>query len=192
MYRLAANGEMLPPCGVPVSLRVHAPSSSTPAANHCWISRTTRLSPIRRSTNRMSCECSSGPKKSRRSASSTQFTRFCPIAWSRAASALRVTLHAADWFANFALNLFAHLSRPPGLLQLVQLPPRPADFRCAPYPVARDRARRPPSANRSFRPGGGRCHVGSGAGERAQPWRGRRCSRADSECRGRYTARALR
>src|SRR6202165_3348581 len=87
MYRLAARGEMLPPCGVPVSLRVHVPSSSTPAANHWRISRTTRLSPIRCSTNRMSQSCSSDPKKSRRSASSTHFTRLLSIAWSRALSA---------------------------------------------------------------------------------------------------------
>src|SRR5260370_33892859 len=62
---------MLPPCSVPVPLRVHFPSSSTPAANQRLISRTTRSSPIRRSTNATSFAWSSDPKKLRRSASST-------------------------------------------------------------------------------------------------------------------------
>src|SRR5438034_9494374 len=38
---------MLPPWGVPLSLHVRVPSSSTPAFSHFWISRTTRRSATR-------------------------------------------------------------------------------------------------------------------------------------------------
>jgi hypothetical protein len=41
----------LPPWGVPSSTRIRFPSSSTPAFNHFWMSRTTRRSATRCSTN---------------------------------------------------------------------------------------------------------------------------------------------
>ncbi len=47
-------GETEAPCGTPSSNAVHDPSSMTPAANHLLISRRTRLSAIRCSTNRSS------------------------------------------------------------------------------------------------------------------------------------------
>src|ERR1700682_4201105 len=47
----AINGDALPPCGVPSSARVRFPSSNTPAFSHFWMSRTTRWSAIRCSTN---------------------------------------------------------------------------------------------------------------------------------------------
>ncbi len=65
---------MLPPWGVPSSLHVRVPSSSTPALSHFWISRTTRRSAIRCSTNFTSHPWSMASKNPRMSASSTQFT----------------------------------------------------------------------------------------------------------------------
>src|SRR5438132_9185151 len=85
---------MLPPCAVPLSLGVHAPSSSTPAANQRWISRTTRLSPMRCSTNRTRSPWLSDPKKSRRSASSTQLIGFFISPWSQRCQRL---MGAAPW-----------------------------------------------------------------------------------------------
>ena len=45
------RGVIPPPCGVPFSLCVVSPPSSTPALSHFWMSRTTRRSVIRCSTN---------------------------------------------------------------------------------------------------------------------------------------------
>jgi hypothetical protein len=70
------SGLMLPPWTVPTSLRVRSPSSSTPAFNHFWMSRTTRRWPTRCSTNLTSHPCSRVSKKLWMSASSTQFTFF--------------------------------------------------------------------------------------------------------------------
>ena len=65
---------MLPPWTVPTSLVVRVPSSSTPAFNHFWMSRTTRRSAIRCSTNFTSHSWESPSKKPLMSRSSTQFT----------------------------------------------------------------------------------------------------------------------
>jgi hypothetical protein len=62
--------------GRPPSTRIRFPSSSTPALSHFWISRTTRRSAIRCSTNFTSHSCESASKKPRMSQSSTQFTFF--------------------------------------------------------------------------------------------------------------------
>src|SRR5439155_572619 len=70
---------MLPPCTVPTSLRVRVPSSSTPAFSHFWMSRTTRRSATRCSTNFPSHPWSRVSKNPRISASSTQFTLFVVI-----------------------------------------------------------------------------------------------------------------
>ena len=40
----ASNGEITEPCGVPVSVSFHLPSSITPTFNHFWISR--RMRPV--------------------------------------------------------------------------------------------------------------------------------------------------
>src|SRR5215831_17345249 len=45
------GGEMTPPCGVPSSTASHFPCSIAPAFSHFWMSRMTRGSPIRCSTN---------------------------------------------------------------------------------------------------------------------------------------------
>ena len=42
---------LLAPCGAPSSVADHDPSSITPAFSHFWMSRRTRLSAIRCSTN---------------------------------------------------------------------------------------------------------------------------------------------
>ena len=63
-------GASLPP------LHVRFPSSSTPAFSHFWMSRTTRRSAIRCSTNFTSHSWAIASKKPRMSRSSTQFTFF--------------------------------------------------------------------------------------------------------------------
>src|SRR5271166_2863156 len=50
----ASNGEITAPCGVPTSPGVTSPSSATPAFSHLRISRSTRRSATRCSTNRIS------------------------------------------------------------------------------------------------------------------------------------------
>src|SRR6266566_749848 len=59
----ASSGEALPPCGVPCSTCIRCPSSSTPAFSHFWMSRTTRRSAIRCSTNLTSHPWSMESKK---------------------------------------------------------------------------------------------------------------------------------
>src|SRR5258705_11254184 len=48
---LARSGEITAPCGVPVSVSDHFPSSITPALSHFWIRRRMRWSATRCSTN---------------------------------------------------------------------------------------------------------------------------------------------
>src|SRR3981189_1876742 len=48
---LARSGEITDPCGVPVSVSDHFPSSITPALSHFWIRRRMRWSATRCSTN---------------------------------------------------------------------------------------------------------------------------------------------
>src|SRR6266436_2035351 len=51
---LASVGEITDPCGVPVFVSDHLPSSITPALSHFWISRRIRGSATRCSTNLIS------------------------------------------------------------------------------------------------------------------------------------------
>jgi hypothetical protein len=46
-----SNGEMTPPCGVPVAVDRTSPSSITPASSHFRISLSTRRSETRRATS---------------------------------------------------------------------------------------------------------------------------------------------
>ena len=59
---LDSNGEITPPCGVPLSIVVSLPSSITPAASHCRSSLSTRRSEMRRSTSFISLSWSMLPK----------------------------------------------------------------------------------------------------------------------------------
>jgi hypothetical protein len=81
------GGVTVAPCGDPLSLADHAPSSTTPALSHRWIRRRTRRSAIRCSRNLTSHKCSRLVKKSRMSASSTQFTFLRSIPTTSASSA---------------------------------------------------------------------------------------------------------
>src|ERR1700758_710128 len=50
----ARSGEITEPCGLPVFVFDHSPSSITPALSHFWISRRMRRSATRCSTNLIS------------------------------------------------------------------------------------------------------------------------------------------
>ena len=84
----ARIGETLEPCGVPRRVSRHSPSSMTPAPSHLEISRMTRRSPIRCSTNFISQPRSNWSKKARMSASAILPTlrRSTPYASAPAAS----------------------------------------------------------------------------------------------------------
>src|SRR3984957_15346248 len=69
---------MTAPCGVPSTVSIFRPSSSTPAANHLRISLTIRRSPIRCSINRISHAWLIVSKNDRISASRTQLIRRFP------------------------------------------------------------------------------------------------------------------
>jgi len=70
------RGVTTAPCGVPTSVFAQAPSSDTPALSHFRIKRSILRSAIRCSMNLPNHSCEMDPKKSRMSASSTQFTFF--------------------------------------------------------------------------------------------------------------------
>src|ERR1041384_2186063 len=59
----ASSGEATEPCGVPISVSFHLPSSITPACNHFWISRRMRRSATRCWTNFRSQSCDKLSKK---------------------------------------------------------------------------------------------------------------------------------
>ena len=75
------------PCGEPWPPAAQVPSSMTPAASHLSISRRTMLPAIGCPRNFRSQARSSWPKKSRMSASGTQFTLFPMIPAASASSA---------------------------------------------------------------------------------------------------------
>ena len=85
---------MTAPCGVPSSVTIKRPSSSTPAVSHLAISRMIRRSPIRCSMNRISQDWLTLSKKDWTSQSSTQL-----IVLRRSIPGLRLTpLSNADVF----------------------------------------------------------------------------------------------
>src|SRR5215469_3241854 len=81
------SGAITEPCGVPLSVSDHSPSSSTPALSHFLIRRRIRRSPIRCWRNLTIHSCEKDPKQSRMSASSTQFTFFRMIPTQSASNA---------------------------------------------------------------------------------------------------------
>ena len=85
--RSRATATPMPPAVTPPHVSDHSPSSMTPAASHFSISRRTRLSAIRCSRNLRQPAMIKLVKKSRMSASSTQFTFFRSIPTASASNA---------------------------------------------------------------------------------------------------------
>jgi len=84
---LAKSGLMTAPCGVPFSVTIKCPPSSTPAVSHLAINRMIRRSPIRCSMKRISQDWLTLSKKDWTSQSSTQLMRRLPIPNASASSA---------------------------------------------------------------------------------------------------------
>src|SRR5580700_5306561 len=76
---LAKSGLMTAPCGVPSSVTIKRPCSSTPAVSHFAINLMIRRSPIRCSMKRISQDWLTLSKKDWTSQSSTQLMRRLPI-----------------------------------------------------------------------------------------------------------------